>query len=539
MSNAAEPVAVFWDYENCSPPYSGEGCSIVSNIREIAHEFGSLKQFKAYLQLSEQSPKSVTLRSDLQSSGVSLTDCPHSGRKDVVDKMMIVDMLTFAMDTPAPATIILISGDRDFVYAVSVLRMRRYRVVLIAPNSTHCGLKSQASIILNWEFHVLRIPKAMNSSNQVPGLDPSEYVDIASEPRHRRTRSSTTSMSSMSSAPLTTPRTPCRPSIQDIKKGIMELDSTTSIQVDIMTEEEYSLDKISGSRSRIPAPLGGKYIQDTDTSAISFSDDGEPVQGAEVLQAIKQRSPPSDSSSNSQTSSLHVTNVDLETEAARRCWHIGAASAPEFIPLSSRFASVTSAHQTNSLNWSSIARSQVHGPPTLDPAAQASSPVNSPQAFMGGTLSTLAESGATLDTAFTSKGAVPAPGQKETCSDTLNKPELRPVSAPAAASSPQPAPLATMSAPEASLPPIPPQFSVLINLLLNYRAKGIQRPLRGPVAVALAGLCKNLYVQAGVRRFKEYSLLAESAGIVELGGLEGQAWISLTPMWCDRVAVGS
>ncbi|EPT05864.1 hypothetical protein FOMPIDRAFT_1109759 [Fomitopsis schrenkii] len=84
-----EHVAIFWDYENCSPSCNMTGYDIVNNIREIAHTYGSVSQFKAYLELSEQSSKSTTLRSELQSCGVSLTDCPHNGRKDVADKMMI------------------------------------------------------------------------------------------------------------------------------------------------------------------------------------------------------------------------------------------------------------------------------------------------------------------------------------------------------------------------------------------------------------------------------------------------------------------
>lgn len=75
--------------ENCSPQH-GAGFAVVDNIRQIAHQYGSVKLFKAYLELSEQnSTKSLNLRSELQSCGVSLTDCPHNGRKDVADKMMI------------------------------------------------------------------------------------------------------------------------------------------------------------------------------------------------------------------------------------------------------------------------------------------------------------------------------------------------------------------------------------------------------------------------------------------------------------------
>lgn len=64
-------------------------------------------------------------------------------------------MLTYALDTPAPATIVLITGDRDFVYAVSVLRLRLYRVVLVAPQQAHNSLKSQATAVLDWSTDVL------------------------------------------------------------------------------------------------------------------------------------------------------------------------------------------------------------------------------------------------------------------------------------------------------------------------------------------------------------------------------------------------
>ncbi|KAI0721520.1 hypothetical protein C8T65DRAFT_199576 [Cerioporus squamosus] len=181
MQGSFDDVAIFWDYENCTPPCSNPGYDVVNNIREVAHAYGSVKLFKAYLELSEQSSsKSIGLRSELQSCGVSLTDCPHNGRKDVADKMMIgvlhcvhmqssgcscpihypllVDMLTYAIDNPAPATIVLISGDRDFVYAVSVLRLRRYRVVLVAPNTAHASLKSQATTVLDWEADIMRRP---------------------------------------------------------------------------------------------------------------------------------------------------------------------------------------------------------------------------------------------------------------------------------------------------------------------------------------------------------------------------------------------
>jgi hypothetical protein len=64
--------------------------------------------------------------------------------------MMIVDMLAFAIDNPSPATVILISGDRDFAYAVSTLQNRGYSVILFAPTASHIALKAQATQIFDW-----------------------------------------------------------------------------------------------------------------------------------------------------------------------------------------------------------------------------------------------------------------------------------------------------------------------------------------------------------------------------------------------------
>lgn len=99
-------VAIFWDYgklktitiitvillksaENCLPASNSSGYEVVNNIRRIACEFGDVTVFKAYLELQAPSSRSLSLRSALQSSGVSLTDCPHNGRKDVADKMLL------------------------------------------------------------------------------------------------------------------------------------------------------------------------------------------------------------------------------------------------------------------------------------------------------------------------------------------------------------------------------------------------------------------------------------------------------------------
>lgn len=76
--------------ENCPVPSNASGYAAVDYIRTLAEPYGSVRSLKAYLEVTEQTPsKTLLMRSELQSSGVSLVDCPYNGRKDVADKMII------------------------------------------------------------------------------------------------------------------------------------------------------------------------------------------------------------------------------------------------------------------------------------------------------------------------------------------------------------------------------------------------------------------------------------------------------------------
>ncbi|KAG8906397.1 hypothetical protein FRB99_006992 [Tulasnella sp. 403] len=109
--------------------------------------------FKGYLRLSPNlSPEAMALHSELQSSGISLIHYMQLEKeKDVVGKMILADMFAFALDNQPPAVIVLISDNRDFVYAISALRHRHYAVVLLAPSGdTHGTLRTQASEVVEW-----------------------------------------------------------------------------------------------------------------------------------------------------------------------------------------------------------------------------------------------------------------------------------------------------------------------------------------------------------------------------------------------------
>lgn len=46
----------------------------------------------------------------------------HNGRKEVADKMIIVDAMNFAMQNPAGATLCFVTGDVDYAYMLAVLQ---------------------------------------------------------------------------------------------------------------------------------------------------------------------------------------------------------------------------------------------------------------------------------------------------------------------------------------------------------------------------------------------------------------------------------
>lgn len=73
--------------ENCEVPSTSDGCAVAAAIIDLAERYGTIKVFKAYLETAQHATASP--RSELASSGVDIIDCPHNGKKDVVDKMLM------------------------------------------------------------------------------------------------------------------------------------------------------------------------------------------------------------------------------------------------------------------------------------------------------------------------------------------------------------------------------------------------------------------------------------------------------------------
>lgn len=91
------------------------------------------------------------------------------------------------------------------------------------------------------------------------------------------------------------------------------------------------------------------------------------------------------------------------------------------------------------------------------------------------------------------------------------------------------------STPELDLSAIPAYFHHLMKVLELARLRGSEKPLRSWVGLQLP---KGTYDHAKVKAFKQYTLAAEKAGVVVLGGgVQAAAWVALSPAWHGKVPV--
>lgn len=67
-------------------------------------------------------------------------------------------MLAFAIDNPTPCTIVIITGDRDLAYALAILKLRSYRIVLVTLPNAHTSLTAQSSVAFDWSNSILKPP---------------------------------------------------------------------------------------------------------------------------------------------------------------------------------------------------------------------------------------------------------------------------------------------------------------------------------------------------------------------------------------------
>ncbi|GLT38559.1 hypothetical protein SLA2020_128010 [Shorea laevis] len=164
---AKAKTSVWWDIENCAVPKGCNAHAIAQNIASALAKIGYCGpvSISAY---GDTNSISFSVQHALSSTGVTLNHVP-AGIKDASDKKILVDMLLWAVDNPAPANYLLISGDRDFSNALHQLRMKRYNILLAQPQKASAPLIAAAKTVWLWTKLVVGGPPLPNGEPQQLG----------------------------------------------------------------------------------------------------------------------------------------------------------------------------------------------------------------------------------------------------------------------------------------------------------------------------------------------------------------------------------
>ncbi|XP_022858337.1 uncharacterized protein LOC111379226 [Olea europaea var. sylvestris] len=148
----SSPVTIFWDIEKCPVPRNVRPKDIVGNIRKGLLSHPTINGPVIVLSIYEDFNTILRqIREGCHMIGIKLVDVPN-GRKDVVDKTILVDMFLFALDNHEPSSIILISGNVDFAHALHILGQHGYTIIVMIPSwvKVSSSLKNASSYLWDW-----------------------------------------------------------------------------------------------------------------------------------------------------------------------------------------------------------------------------------------------------------------------------------------------------------------------------------------------------------------------------------------------------
>ena len=461
-------------------------------------------------------------------------------------------MLAFALDNTAPATVILISGDRDFAYAVSVLRNRRYRLVLIAPATAHVSLKSQSSVVLDWNGDVLdncvgdglgfgsgSFPSNGEKDLKIPlrptYIPPSVPTQLTQKPVRRPNDEFDTTAQIRKNSISRVAETKARTNPADVKPFSREswtcLDgfvppvlgsaaykaakasncpSTSRMVTDSLSSFKPSLDTIGADTYPPQWPPANSGISRPDMTTSTSDWVPKPVRGdSSYIDECSELRPPfhkiPGSGPDSPLRKRSFTTPPSVSEIAtrKRASHNGSTASS----FSSIFSMPTIPISTNEAAASTTPSQSSHsgsfaGVPSLTrPKPPATS--NDEQLISKSPANTLSES------SELSKNT-PLPPSPEL---SISRDE---------------SPVKLKQEDKAVNDDVPKtDFLPLVEQLARLRLAGNERPLRSVVGCALIEHNPFVYRQVGVPNFGAYTALAQKHGVIELGGLGGKAWILL------------
>src|SRR5258706_4530346 len=123
----------------------------ITTISQKCTSYGALTTFRAYLERNDGLNPPVHPRDTLTLHGVTLLQYPQATRASNFEKMLITDLFTFALDNPAPSTIVLITNAELSTYPISALRNRHFKIILVSQYPlAFQGLATPASDSVEW-----------------------------------------------------------------------------------------------------------------------------------------------------------------------------------------------------------------------------------------------------------------------------------------------------------------------------------------------------------------------------------------------------
>jgi len=151
MANEHSQIACFLDLENIRYSLNQRGHELSpQDVAEKALKYGLLSVARAYADFSRH-PEMI--RRGLVAAGFDISDVPvkqlpDGGTKSSADFYMLMDIIDTVLDRPHIQTVVLMTGDSDFVQVAARLKNRFGKTVVVAgvPGSTSTDLVASASV---------------------------------------------------------------------------------------------------------------------------------------------------------------------------------------------------------------------------------------------------------------------------------------------------------------------------------------------------------------------------------------------------------
>ncbi|KAF9009347.1 hypothetical protein BDQ17DRAFT_1322933 [Cyathus striatus] len=571
--NINHDVAIFWNIGKASPSNDTTGYAVVEKIRTIAHTLGTIKSFRVYCDDSQISPSMKHLRTEFHQCGVSILECPASGCDgDYADKVMSgisflfhssgklllsffkVDIILYATDHPAN-TIIIISNDPDFAYLISTLRLRNHLVVIAAPSDAHLGLKVQASHFIDCDSVGLLFKQ--------PIINRTEPV---SQREHWYTMGTVrTSTANDADIPIHQ---------NEVSAAAAGVGGHIISDIETMFQYDANSQPVVGTSTRYPAPqlLTSLFNRETSTFDLKHTltprvSTAQPT-GTRINKDKDRLFPFSEPGDITPISTVKGVSPDLHLPNP----FSGSLNQPGLLPvLHPPFDNVlqkcdislgeheSSSHSISKGSETSTSSFSVVSSVPFSSTAFSTDPFESKKVPVVESQPPQTDPPFTLEANAPNSGLVsnhcrvvklsgpPALGS--------HSPKTAPSSLPLTNSGilsntqalkeqedakQHASTSASRDPPSSSSLPnvVPTPYIPLVHILKQHLHRGKVQAERSIVATELKKLDSGVYQKANTTHFKQYSIQAEKAGLVQLGHDDlGIAWIALCPKWHDSVSL--